>query len=423
MYSQEELSRLCHQIHQYPEPGWCEFVTTARLVKHLMPMGLEVLTGTKIINPKYVAGRNLEQVNLFLEKAREYGVSELELKSFEDYTGCVAILKTGRPGPVLAIRCDIDCVEVSESTDPQHRPAKEGWASQNEGCMHSCGHDAHQTIGIGLCSWLADHRDELCGTIKVLFQPAEEGVRGARPMAESGILDDVDYFFASHIGIDVPTGKISAHPGCFLASKKLDAVFTGKASHAGANAERGRNALLAASTAALAVTAIARHGQGRSAVNVGTLHAGEGRNVIASTAKLQLEVRGETEEINSYMYEEAVRRLEGAATMYGCTLEILPQGEATEFNPDEKAILLAEEVANEIVGKENTARLHQPMGSEDATIMLKRVQSHGGIGTYLLFGSDLKAGHHQNLFDFDEKVIGIALRFYEALVSKISGVK
>lgn len=423
MYTSEEMVALRRQIHQYPEPGWCEFVTTARLVKHLMPMGLEVLTGTKVINPDYVQGRDPEQVAHFLEKAREHGVTDIELQSFEGYTGCVAVLKTGRPGPVLAIRFDIDCVEVGEAQDESHRPFREGWASQNEGCMHACGHDAHQTIGLGVCSWLADHREELCGTIKVLFQPAEEGVRGARSMAESGILDDVDYFFANHIGVHLKTGQISALPGTFLASKKIDAIFHGKAAHAGAYAEQGKNALLAAATAALSVTAIPRHGQGATAVNVGTLHAGQGRNVIAPNAKMQLEVRGETEEINNFMYESACERINGAAAMYGCTAEIKLQGEATEFAPNPEAIAIAEEIAAAVVGKDNVVRPSGSLGSEDATILLKRVQAHGGIGTYMLFGTDLTAGHHQKYHDIDESVMAAGVHFYELMVKKICGIK
>lgn len=419
MYSQEELVRLRRQIHQYPEPGWCEFVTTIRLVNRLLPMGLEVLTGKKVINPDFIAGRNPEQVEKFYNKAREQGVSDIELQSLEGYTGCVAILRTGRPGPTVAVRFDIDCVEVQESSEAEHRPTKEGWASVNEGCMHSCGHDAHQTIGIGICSWLSDHREQLCGTIKILFQPAEEGVRGARPMAESGILDDVDYFFANHIGVGVPNGTITAMPGLFLASKKIDVEFFGKASHAGADPQEGKNALLAAATAALAINGIPRHGRGMSAVNVGTLHAGQGRNVIAPNATMQLEVRGQTEEINSFMYQEAVQRINGAAQMYGCTAKVKLAGEAGEFKPDAKAIELAEKAAEEVVGKENIWRGSVNMGSEDATILLARVQKHGGIGTYVVFGTALKAGHHQKNFDIDECVLSTGVRFYEKLLKEL----
>ena len=137
----------------------------------------------------------------------------------QDYTGVAAIFETGRPGPVLAIRFDMDCVDVDEAHEAGHRPFDEGWASTNPGHMHSCGHDGHATMGIAVCNWIQENLDQFCGTIKVVFQPAEEGVRGARPMTETGIFD-VDFFFGNHLGFNLPTGTISPEPGVFLASTK-----------------------------------------------------------------------------------------------------------------------------------------------------------------------------------------------------------
>ncbi len=356
-----------------------------------------------------------------MQKAIEKGVSRELLDQMEGYTGCVAVFDTGRPGPVVAIRFDIDCVDVSEAQDQSHRPFAEGWASQNPGEMHSCGHDGHLTMGLGVCSWIADNIDNLNGVIKVLFQPAEEGVRGARPMAESGVLDDADYFFGNHLGLGIKTGIISTMPGKFLATTKLDAHFKGVAAHAGANPENGRNALLAAATAAVALHAMPRPVGPVSALNVGILRAGEGRNVIAPNGYLQFEVRGETEEVNALMRENAMARLKGAAEMYGCELVVEKAGEATEFNPDKEAIDIAERAAVKTVGEEDTKRLELKLGSEDATILLKRVQAHGGKGTFVVFGSELKAGHHQNHFDFDERVLQIALDFYVNLLSETNG--
>jgi aminobenzoyl-glutamate utilization protein A len=102
----------------------------------------------------------------------------------EGLTGCVAVFDSGRPGPTLGLRFDIDCVNVSETTAADHIPDKEGFASTNPGYMHACGHDGHMSIGLGVAQWLVANRDRLKGRVKLLFQPAEEGVRGARPMAE-----------------------------------------------------------------------------------------------------------------------------------------------------------------------------------------------------------------------------------------------
>lgn len=151
------------------------------MVQKLRSFGIEPKFGRQIINPEFVAGRNEKAVEAAQKAALSKGVSAEFLEQAAGYTGVLATIETGRPGPVLAIRFDMDCVDVQEALEAGHRPFDEGWASTNPGHMHSCGHDGHTTMGIGLCSWLVENKDKLCGTIKVLFQPAEEGVRGARP--------------------------------------------------------------------------------------------------------------------------------------------------------------------------------------------------------------------------------------------------
>lgn len=423
MITEKDLIKFRRELHSYPETGWCEFVTTAKVVNKLRSMGLDPIYGRQVVNPEFVAGRNPEKVEAAKKAAIERGVDPEFIESMHDYTGAAMIFKTGRPGPVLAIRFDMDCVDVDEAHEAGHRPFDEGWASTNPGHMHSCGHDGHTTMGIAVCDWIKDNIDNLCGTIKVIFQPAEEGVRGARPVTETGIFDDVDYFYGNHLGFNMPTGTISPEPGVFLASTKLDATFTGLASHSGAAPEKGKNALLAAAAAALAVHGITRPIQEVTALNVGTLNAGQGRNVVAPNAFMQLEVRGETEAVNSYMREEAIRKIKAAADMYDCKVDIVKAGEATEFKPDREAIDLAYKAAAQVSEPSLVGPLGLKLGSEDCTIMLRRVQEHGGKGTFVVFGCRTNAGHHQRLFDFDEDVIGVALRFYQHLIPLICGAK
>ena len=180
--------------------------------------------------------------------------------------------------------------------------------------------------------------------------------------------------------------------------------------------------MLAAATAALAIHAIPRPVGPVSALNVGTLRAGEGRNVLAPNASMQLEVRGESEEVNAFMREEATRRLQAAADMYGCELKLEKAGEATEFKPDPEAIAIAEAAAVKTDGEDKVRHLDLKLGSEDATILLQRVQAHGGKGTFIVFGSKLTAGHHQRLFDFDEEVLSIAVNFYQNLLTETNGI-
>lgn len=215
------------------------------MVQKLRSFGIEPKFGRQIINPEFVAGRNEKAV----EAAQKAALSQ---RRFRRIFGAGGRLyrrtcddEPAVPVPYLPFG-RMDCVDVQEALEAGHRPFDEGWASTNPGHMHSCGHDGHTTMGIGLCSWLVENKDKLCGTIKVLFQPAEEGVRGARPVAESGVLDDADYFFGNHLGFNLPTGTISPEPGLFLASTKLDAEFVGLAAHSGADPHKGKNALLAA---------------------------------------------------------------------------------------------------------------------------------------------------------------------------------
>lgn len=128
--------------------------------------------------------------------------------------------------------------------------------------------------------------------------------------------------------------------------------------------------------------------------------------MVAPNAFMQLEVRGETEELNAYMRDQAIRKIKASADMYDCQVDIVKAGEATEFKPDQEAIELAYIAARNVTTEELARPLGLKLGSEDCTIMLRRVQQHGGKGTFVVFGCRTSAGHHQRLFDFDEEVIG-----------------
>ena len=126
----DELISTRRHLHTMPEEGWSEFTTTAYIVEKLRKLGYEVLMGKKVINPDNCLGRSQKVVEAGLAYARKNGVSEELLKEMDGLTGCVGVMDTGRPGPTLAIRFDIDCVPVTESTDADHIPAKEGLFSR-----------------------------------------------------------------------------------------------------------------------------------------------------------------------------------------------------------------------------------------------------------------------------------------------------
>ena len=401
-----------------PEEGWSEFTTTNFIVEKLKEYGYQVLLGTKVINPENCLGRSQKVVDAGIAYARKNGVSEDFLKATEGYTGCCGILDTGRPGPTLAVRFDIDCVPVTESTEQDHIPQSEGFESTRPGLMHACGHDAHMSTGLALAHWVADHKDELKGRIKFLFQPAEEGVRGAAAVAASGILDDVDYFLSSHVAMLAKSGELATDLYGFLCTTKYDVTFHGRASHAGVSPQEGRNALAAAANATVQLLGISRHGGGMTRVNVGQLIAGEGRNVIPSKAVMKLEVRGETMEINNYMCEQVTNICEGIAKSFSVTYDISKMGEAVDLTSDRELVDILNESGREVGLKV----LDKPLnfgGSEDATILARRVQSHGGKAAFFVWGSDRPSGHHSALFDINEKDLDKSLELWTHVLPKI----
>lgn len=417
----DELISTRRHLHTMPEEGWSEFTTTAYIVEKLRKLGYEVLMGKKVINPDNCLGRSQKVVEAGLAYARKNGVSEELLKEMNGLTGCVGVMDTGRPGPTLAIRFDIDCVPVTESTDADHIPAKEGFCSTRPGLMHACGHDAHTSTGLAVAHWFADHKDEMKGKLKILFQPAEEGVRGAAGMAASGIVDDADYFLGAHIAMMCKTGELSVKPYGFLCTTKLDVTYTGRPAHAGVEPNAGRNAMAAACNAFVQLLGIARHGSGMTRINVGQLIAGEGRNVIPSHALMKMEVRGETGDINQYMYDAAVAIIKGCAISQGCEYKIEKMGEAVDLTNDEELVDVLTKAGEAVEGM--TVR-KDPMnfgGSEDATILARRVQAHGGKAALFVIGANRPSGHHTSKFDIDEKALDQGLAVWTNAVKEILG--
>ena len=411
----EKIIAYRRDFHKYAETAWTEFRTASLVAEYLDKLGYkDLLFGSSIFEFASVMGRPEEkEIDKHIERAIEQGAIKKWIEKMDRHPGVVAILDTKRSGPTISLRFDFDAVDVSETKDPKHRPVKEGFASVNPGAMHSCGHDGHTAMGLGLAELLMEHKETLTGKIKLIFQPAEEGVRGAKAITDKGILDDSDYFIAVHLGMPNPTGKITAGAYGFLCTTKFDVQFTGVSSHAGAAPQNGKNALLAACSAALNLHAIAPHSKGMTRVNVGVLQAGEGRNVIPPKAIMKVETRGETEEIASYVYKRACEIIDGAATMYGITSSIKETGAATTTRSSDDLVDLIVSEASKIKEIKEIERNTPSGGSDDATWMMKRVQDHGGEATYIIVGSTLTAGHHNEYFDIDEASlpIGVTLLF------------
>ena len=417
----QRLVQLRREFHAHAETGWTEFWTTAKIAGILKNLGYQVSVGKEILDLESVMGRPSEdEMAKYIERAVHQGADPEWIKRMDGYTGAVAVLDTGKKGPTLAFRFDIDAVDVAEAAEENHRPFREGFASMNENAMHSCGHDAHTVIGLGFAELLMRRKEELKGVFKLIFQPAEEGVRGGKAVAMKGILDDVDYFLGAHIGMGIPTGNVAPGCGDFLCTTKFDAVYKGKAAHAGGAPNEGKNALLAAASATLALAGISPHKDGATRLNVGVLHAGTGRNVVPSKAVMKVETRGLTTALNEYVYGRAMDIVEGAAVMYGVELSVAKMGEAVDAFSDKELVDLVAEKALSVPGIEKLAPSVSLGGSEDVSWMMRAVQQHGGKAVYFVLGSDIAAGHHNEFFDVDERVLSYGAALFADLAFALS---
>jgi aminobenzoyl-glutamate utilization protein A len=409
-------------LHRFPELGMIEFRTASIVAERLTSLGLDVRLGREVMDSASRMGMPSEAVQdrAYQDAAANGAPAKFLPKFAGGHTGVVATLRGASPGPTIALRVDMDALPILENDTQAHLPAREGFVSVRPGVMHSCGHDGHAAIGLAVAEVLTGMKDKLKGTVKFIFQPGEEGGRGALPMVRAGVVDDVDYFIAIHLGTGVPSRSFKTATRGHLASAKLDVTFRGRAAHAGGRPEEGRNALLAAANAVVGLYGISRHHAGRSRINVGTLKAGSGRNVIADEATMAMEVRGETEAIADYMLERAEAVLKGVALAQDVTVDIKLAGRTTVAASDEAlSQRLAAALSGRLSGVEVDADSHVTGGSEDATYFMRRVQERGGQAIYAVVGSDIPSGHHTPEFDIDEKDFPWAI---EALATGIAAL-
>lgn len=397
---EEELIRLRRHFHKYAEPAWMEFLTTVKIIEELKNYNLDLYYGKEIYFNKRMG---LPEKSILESYKNSISISDIEKKEeiLDSYTGLIAVLDTKKIGPNIGFRFDIDANELCESNSLGHLPNILNFSSKNSFAMHACGHDAHMSIGIELAKILASNVKKLKGKIIFIFQPAEEGVRGAYSLMNNPIIDKLDYLAGMHIGMDVKSGEIGVGSHGFLATKKIDIIFKGKATHAGASPEKGHNALLAASSAVLNFNSLAQHSMGEARINVGKLNAGSGRNIIANKAKIEMEIRGENENIISYLYDGVNRIVEGSAISYDCSYEIEIKGQAPSLiSYDEEFIKNLRNYYKEKSYKLVDANLK---GSEDIAYLLNEVRKKGGKTVHFILGSNLKDSHHSEEFDINEK--------------------
>lgn len=419
--TEKTLSEIRRDLHAHPETGWKEFRTTALVAEELDEHGFMVYLGSDAVKPEERLGvPEKREIEAAIERARDENAPEEYLERMERITGLVAEKQFGdRTGPVVGTRVDMDALGRSEAMDDEHRPAKEGFASTHPGEMHACGHDAHTAIGLGLAREFSDGND-FDGTLKLFFQPAEEGGRGGKPMSETRRVKDVDFFLAVHVGLDLETGTVYAARDRPLPNAKLDLRFQGEASHAGQNPQEGRNALLAATTAINNLYAIPRHSDGQTRINVGHVHSPNPQNIIPETVEMRVEVRGGTSELNDYMQTYAERIAEHAAGMHGVDASTELYGKTATFVADQEVTDIVATVADGIDTVDTVVEHGESAGSEDASYLIKQVQAHGGKATYIGIGANNPYGHHHERFDIDEQSIDIGVDVLSRSIQSLS---
>ncbi|MCA0971440.1 amidohydrolase [Halobacillus litoralis] len=402
-----KLRQYRRSFHKCPELGFLEYHTTYKIAEEMKALGFTVYLGKEVMESDARLGLpSSKEIEMHEKKAKQWGVPDEYIQAMKGgHTGLVAVWDTEKEGAHLGFRFDIDALPITEHGHPDHLPTKEEFRSNEEGVMHACGHDGHITIGLGLAHFISHHHEQVKGKFTLLFQPAEEGGRGAKAMTEKGWLRDIDEWYAGHLGIQpLPVGTVAGATRGFLASAKLNATFKGVSAHSGMEPEKGKNALLAAATATTQLYTIPRHSNGASRINVGKLTAGNGRNIIGDKGYLELEIRGETEEVNDFMKQEANRILQSVANMYDVSVDI-------EFVGETESVVCNEDLIRPISSPH--IRKWEPFiqvsGSEDASFMMNEVQKYGGKATYMLFGTPLPFGHHHPQFDFDEGALLVAV--------------
>ncbi|MBQ1446633.1 MAG: amidohydrolase [Solobacterium sp.] len=363
-------------IHRHPELSFQEFRTTDRICEELDKMG--------------VSYRRMEP------------------------TGVLAEIKGGKgPGKTVLLRGDIDALPVKEETGLE-------FASENDGCMHACGHDTHNAMLMGAVKAINSVKDEFAGTVKFIFQPAEETGQGAKAMIKGGCLDGVDWMFGTHIASMTDLGKVETAPGPTYASAFWFKIkITGVSSH-GADPYHGRDAAVAGSAVVMALQdMVAREYQPTDpmVVTVGDIHAPGRFNIIPGEYRMEGTIRTFSREINATLEETLNRIAKGVASAYRCTadVELIEVAEVCENDPDAFEIGKA---AIEKVVPGGFVMAKPTMGGEDFAYYTPHVKAcFFGLGAKLPDAEGKVHPMHSGHVLFDERAFetGVALYIQVAM--------
>ncbi len=365
---------LRHELHRHPELSWQEVETTKKIIAKMDELGIPVI---------FKGFRGTE-------------------------CGLIAEVKGALPGPTLMVRADIDALPVTE--DPSH-----GLISENPGVMHACGHDAHTAILVAAAQVVKEHQDEMCGTVKFLFQPAEEAGNdsGAPAVIADGVLEGVDAIIGEHVQSEQKPGIIGWRKGPLQASAATwDIIIHGQGGH-GARPHCSVNPILCAAAIVPALTAIVP--QEVSAlepivVGIGTIKAGEARNIVPDTCTMSGTVRCSNIATSAEISKKFSRIVEGIAAGWNCTAEVIYQTVYPVTVNDDAMIEWALDVARREGMGDILEELEFNMTSEDFSY-------YGDIlpAGYINLGMGTGAPHHSAGFRVDDAVVPLGVKIMSAL--------
>ena len=367
---QSFLTVVRQTLHRTPELGNQEFKTSAYLRSILEPLGVVVE------NP--------------------FG------------TALCATLHGAKPGRTVALRADMDALAVTEATGAE-------FSSQAPGVMHACGHDIHMTAAVGAAILLAMHRKTLCGSVRFLFQPDEEGCGGAQRFVDAGCLHGVDAVFGAHVSPELPLGSVGIRYGKFYAaSDTFSITIRGKSAH-GAEPEKGIDALQAAAQLAVRLVSLrgALNGE-RCAVTVGTLQAGTAINVVADTAQLTGILRTLGPDSRVRMRTLVTDTAAEIAAQTGTQIDVQLCASYPGIVNDDGASRLVHEIAMQLLGKPCVAVLQRPtLMTEDFGYYLS-----AAYGCFYHVGAGCSAPLHSPQFLPDIRAAVTAAALHAAVLER-----
>nr|WP_294528358.1 M20 aminoacylase family protein [uncultured Rhodopila sp.] len=371
---QDELVAIRHDIHAHPELGLEEYRTAELVARKLEAWGIEVHRGI---------GK----------------------------TGVVGVLRNGNGEAAIGLRADMDALPILEATGLPH-------ASTIPGRMHACGHDGHTTMLLGAAKYLAETRN-FNGTVNFIFQPAEEGIGGAREMIKDGLFDrfPCDYVYGMHNRPGLPVGRYMTGPGARMAGGAFfDIVITGKGAH-GAHPHFAIDPVVVACHLGTALQSIVSRtvaATDTAVLSITRIQAGDAYNVIPHSAILAGTVRTHKAEVMETIRDTMLRLSTSLAAGFGAEAELdFRLLFAPMVNDDGEAVALSDAAA-ELVGEANVRRDAPPgMGSEDFSFMLEQVP-----GAHINVGNGDSAALHNHQYDFNDETIPYGVALYAAIAEK-----